>query len=231
MTSTSQQSHARRWIEVVAFIVYAIIPSVLLQVTAGGAAFWQAVVFGLVVLAVALPLIFTLLEHPSLLLRRLHFGPGAEQGASQRVIVSLLIVFYPLLYVVAGLDHRFGWSHMPVLVVLVGDLVFAGGLILITLVFRANAFAAASVQVEAGQKVIASGPYALVRHPMYSGILLLFLGVPVALGSWWGLAVFFPLLLLTIWRLLEEEQYLTKNLPGYRDYRAKVTHRLIPGIW
>lgn len=228
MASTS---HARRWIEVAAFIVYAIIPSVLLQLTAGSAAFWQAGVFGLVVLAVALPLIFTLLEHPSLLLRRLHFGPEAEHGASQRIIVSLLILFYPLLYVVAGLDHRFGWSHMPILGALVGDLLFAGGLVLIVLVFRANAFAAASVQIEAGQTVIASGPYAVVRHPMYSGMLLLFLGAPVALGSWWGLAVFLPLLMLTIWRLLDEERYLTRNLPGYRDYRAKVTHRLIPGLW
>ena len=110
-------------------------------------------------------------------------------------------------------------------------LLVASGLILIWLVFRTNPFAAAAVTVEPEQTVISSGPYALVRHPMYSGGLLLFLGIPFALGSWWGLILFVPLLVLIIWRLKQEERYLSTNLPGYRDYCAKVTHRLIPSLW
>lgn len=158
-------------------------------------------------------------------------GPVAELGVGQCVIVSLLILVYPIIYVVAGLDHRFGWSHMSVPVAPVGDLMFASGLVLIVLVFRTNGYAAASVQVEAEQTVIASGTYSLVRHPMYSGMLLLSLGAPVALGSRWGLVVFLPLLALTIWRLLDEERYLTRNVLGYREFRAKVAYTLVPAIW
>jgi protein-S-isoprenylcysteine O-methyltransferase Ste14 len=129
------------------------------------------------------------------------------------------------------LDNDFGWSHVPVFVVLLGDLLVAAGLVLVLLVFRVNSFAAATVNVETEQTVISTGPYALVRHPMYSGGLLLFLGVPLALGSWWGLVLFPPILVLIIWRLKNEERYLSNHLPGYRDYCAKVTHRLIPSIW
>jgi protein-S-isoprenylcysteine O-methyltransferase Ste14 len=133
--------------------------------------------------------------------------------------------------VVLARDHASGWSHVPVFVVLLGDLLVAAGLVLVWLVFRANPFAAAAVNVETGQTVISTGPYALVRHPMYSAGLLLFLGIPVALGSWWGLVLFPPLLVLVIWRLLDEERYLSIHLPGYRDYCAKVRRRLIPSIW
>jgi len=120
---------------------------------------------------------------------------------------------------------------VTVFVVLLGDLLVASRLILIWLVFRANPFAAATVNVETEQTVISRGPYALVRHPMYSGGLLLFLGAPLALGSWWGLVLFPPILVLIIWRIRNEERYLSTHLPGYRDYCAKVTHRLIPSIW
>ncbi len=102
---------------------------------------------------------------------------------------------------------------------------------MILLVFRANPFAAATVTVEAAQSVVTTGPYALVRHPMYSGLLALFLGIPLALGSWWGLLAFLPLLVVIIWRLVEEERYLSQHLAGYRDYCANVTHRLIPALW
>ena len=172
-----------------------------------------------------------MLTHPALLRRRAHIGPVAEPEPRQRLIVSLLLLCIAALGAVSGLDYEFGWSHVPVFVVLLGDLLVASGLLLIWLVFRTNPFAAAAVTVEPEQTVISSGPYALVRHPMYSGGLLLFLGIPFALGSWWGLILFVPLLVLIIWRLKQEERYLSTHLPGYRDYCAKVTHRLIPFIW
>jgi protein-S-isoprenylcysteine O-methyltransferase Ste14 len=222
---------AKRWVEVVEFIGYTIGVSVLLNVSAGPTAYWQAGVFALVCFACLLPMLFYLVEHPALLKRRISFGPGAEHETSQKIIVSFLLLLYTALYVISGLDHRFRWSHVPVPVVLVGDLLFADGLVLIFLVFRANPFAAATVAVEAEQSVIATGPYALVRHPLYSALLALFLGVPLALGSWWGLFTFLPLLVVIIWRLVDEERYLSNHLEGYRDYCANVTHRLLPSIW
>ncbi|HLX56722.1 MAG TPA: isoprenylcysteine carboxylmethyltransferase family protein [Ktedonobacteraceae bacterium] len=222
---------AKQWVAVAEFIGFPIVVSVLLNVSAGPRAYWQAGVFALVCVACVLPMLFYFLEHPALFKRRISFGPGAEHQTSQKLIVSLLLLLYAALYVVAGLDHRFSWSNIPVLVVLVGDLVFGGGLVLIFLVFRANSFAAATVTVEAEQTVIATGPYALVRHPMYSGMLAMFLGLPLALGSWWGLFTFLPLLVVTIWRLEDEERYLSNHLAGYRDYCANVTHRLFPSIW
>ena len=130
-----------------------------------------------------------------------------------------------------GLTTASAGHTSPVPVVAAGELLFAGGLVIILLVFRANPFAAATVTVEAEQTVIASGPYALVRHPTYSGLLALFLGLPLALGSWWGLGTFLPLLVLIIWRLLDEERYLSNELARYRGYCANVTHRLFPFVW
>ena len=222
---------AKRWVEVVEFLGLPIVVSVLLNVSAGPTAYWQAGVFAVVCVVCVLPMLFYLLEHPALLKRRISFGPGAEHQTSQKLIVSFLLLLYTALYVVAGLDHRFGWSHIPVPVVLIGDLLFGGGLVLIFLVFRANSFAAATVTVEAEQRVIATGPYALVRHPMYSALLAMFLGLPLALGSWWGLLIFPALQVVLIWRLVDEERYLSNHLAGYRDYCAKVTHRLIPSLW
>jgi len=192
---------------------------------------WQGSVFGLVWLAFSLPIVFYLLTHPALLWRRVRGGPLAEKEASQKIIVSLLVLCLLALFGILELDNHSGWSHVPVYGVLIGDLLVAGGLVLVLLVLRTNPFAAATVTVEAEQTVISTGPYALVRHPMYSGGLLLFLGIPLALGSWWGLVLFVPLLMLIIWRLKQEETFLATHLPGYRDYCAKVTHRLIPSIW
>jgi protein-S-isoprenylcysteine O-methyltransferase Ste14 len=203
----------------------------LVSGAAGTMAYWQAEVFSLVWLAFSLPIVFYLLTHPALLWRRLRGGPVGEPEPRQKIIISLLLLCVAALSVVLVLDNDFGWSHVPVFVVLLGDLLVAAGLVLVWLVFRVNPFAAATVNVETEQTVISTGPYALVRHPMYSGGLLLFLGVPLALGSWWGLVLFPPILVLIIWRLKNEERYLSNHLPGYRDYCAKVTHRLIPSIW
>ena len=192
---------------------------------------WQVKVLGLVCGAGILLILFHLLTHPALLWRRARGGPLFEPDPRQRIIVSLLVLCVPALFAVSALDLGLGWSQVPTPVVLLGDLLVAAGWVLVWLVFRANPFAAAAVTVETGQTVISTGPYALVRHPMYSGGLLLFVGAPVALGSWWGLALFPPILLLIILRLKNEETYLSTHLPGYREYCAKVTHRLIPSIW
>jgi len=105
------------------------------------------------------------------------------------------------------------------------------GYILVFLVFRENPFASRVVEVEPGQKVISTGPYALVRHPMYLGTSIMLLATPIALGSYWALPVFFILPLVLVYRILNEEEVLLRELPGYREYMKKVRHRLIPFIW
>ena len=196
-----------------------------------GTAHWQDQVFAIVWVACSLPSVFHLLTHPALLWRRLRGGPLAEPEPRQRLIISLILLSISALAVVSTLDRDHGWSQVPAPVALLGDLLVAAGLVLIWLVFRANPFAAAAVNVETGQTVISTGPYALVRHPMYSAALLLCLGIPIALGSWWGLVPFLPMLVLIIWRLEDEETYLSTHLPGYQEYCARVTHRLIPNVW
>jgi protein-S-isoprenylcysteine O-methyltransferase Ste14 len=203
----------------------------LVSGAASMSASWQVEVFGLVWGAGVLLILFHLLTHPALLWRRVRSGPLFEPDPRQRIIVLLLAPCLAAQAAVSALDYGHGWSQVPVPVVLLGDLLVAAGWVLIWLVFRANPFAAAAVTVETEQTVISTGPYALVRHPLYSGGLLLFLGLPVALGSWWGLVLFLPILVLIIWRLEDEEIYLSTHLPGYRDYCAKVTHRLIPFVW
>jgi protein-S-isoprenylcysteine O-methyltransferase Ste14 len=192
--------------------------------------YWQIKVLGAIYLAGGLLIIAHLLTHPALLRRRLRAIVG-ERDARQRLIVALAVLCIGAQFIVATTDLRSGWSEVPVPIVLLGDLLVAAGLALIWLVFRANPYAAATVQVERDQPVISSGPYALVRHPLYSAGLLLFLGMPLALASWWALTLFIPLLALIVWRLTAEEAYLAAHLPGYREYQARVPHRLVPRVW
>jgi protein-S-isoprenylcysteine O-methyltransferase Ste14 len=192
---------------------------------------WPVKVFAVVWAAGMLSILFQGLTHPALLWRRLRGGPLFEPDPSQRLIVSVLVPCVVALFAVSLLDAVRGWSQVLLVVVLLGDVLVAGGLVVLNLVFRVNAFAAAAVRVEPGQTVVSTGPYALVRHPMYSAGLLLFLGAPLALGSWWGLVLDPPILALIIVRLMNEEAFLSIHLPGYREYAAKVNHRLIPSIW
>lgn len=193
--------------------------------------YWRAEVFGLVWVVCILPTLFHLLSHPALLRRRLRGGPVvSEPDPKQKIIYFLMLLCSAALAVVLSRDYISGWSYVPVFIVLIGDGLMAGGLLIIWLVFRVNPFAAAVVTVETEQPVISRGLYALVRHPMYSGSLLVLLGIPLALGSWWGLVLFPFYLVLIFLRLTNEERFLSTHLPGYRDYCARVSHRLIPFI-
>ena len=120
---------------------------------------------------------------------------------------------------------------LPSSVALAGDVLVALGFLAVAFVFRENSFSSATIELASNQKVISSGPYAWVRHPMYAGGLVMLLGIPVALGSWWGLAVAIAIIPALIWRLIDEERFLGHNLPGYAEYRHKVRYRLIPLLW
>ncbi len=203
-----------------------------LFVSAGTTAYWQAwaylAVFGVCVMLVTLYLVF---KDRRLLESRLNVGPVAEGQKTQQVIQGFASLFFILLFIVPGLDHRFGWSHVAPALSIVSDALVALSLFFVFLVFRENTYTSAIIEVAAGQQVISTGPYSLVRHPMYSGAMLLLVFTPLALGSWVGLPFAIPVMLVIVARLLDEEKYLASNLSGYDDYRRKVKFRLLPGIW
>ena len=194
--------------------------------------YWQAWIFLTVFFVSVLAITIYLMKNdPKLLERRTNAGPGYEHETSQNIIQSLAAIAFIAMFVVSALDHRFGWSAAPPYVSLIGDALVALGLYFVFLVFKENSFASGTIEVGAEQRVIATGPYALVRHPMYIGALVMLLGVPLALGSCWGLLAIIPMTLVLVARLLDEEKFLAKNLAGYPEYQGKVKSRLIPLIW
>ena len=205
---------------------------VLLFVPAWTFDYWQAWAFMVVIIAGSILVTVYLMKHDTKLLeRRLSAGPTVEKEQAQKIIMSFAMLGFIALVVVPVLDHRFMWSHTPVWVTVAGNLLIVLGYYVIFLVFKENTFTAATVEIHKDQKVISTGPYAWVRHPMYFGGLIFLLGVPLALGSYWGLLVFVPLAPVLIWRLIDEEKLLAKDLSGYTSYQAKVKHRLVPFIW
>lgn len=212
-------------------ILFAVMAALLFG-GAGTLAWTEGWLFLLVYFAWAAGVSVWLYRHdPALFARRLSGGPTAEKHPAQRVIMSTASVGFLGLLVVPALDHRFGWSHSPGWLPLAGNLLFSAGWFAIVLVFRENTFGASTVEVMPGQTVVSTGPYAIVRHPMYAGATFLLAGMPLALGSWWGLVPLALTIPVVIWRLLDEERLLTRDLPGYAAYREKVRDRLIPGVW
>jgi protein-S-isoprenylcysteine O-methyltransferase Ste14 len=216
----------------VGFIKRLVIVSLLLFISAGSSSYWEAWLFlPVFFIPDLLTRIYLLRNDPDLLKRRLKGGPSAETRISQKVIISLMGLCYISLMFVSGLDRRFNWSHVPVFLVIAANVVVLCGLWIQFCIFKANTFAAIIVAVVSEQKVISTGPYAVVRHPMYSGVLLVDLCAPIALGSWWGLLVSVARVVVIILRLLDEEKLLRRELPGYEEYCRKVPYRLVPHIW
>ena len=194
--------------------------------------YWQAWIFLAVFsLSVFLITLYFLKKDPSLIQSRVKAGPAAEQQKSQKIIQALAGLFFILPFITGSIDHRLGWSRVPTWIVLLGDILVAVGLYIVFLVFKENTFTSATIEVADQQRVISTGPYAAIRHPMYAGAFIMLLGIPLAIGSWWAFIFVFLLFAAIVWRLLEEEKFLSKNLPGYADYRQKVRYRLIPFIW
>ena len=203
-----------------------------LFIPAGTLHYWQAWIFLAFYFVPALAISFYLMvKDPKLLARRMRGGPVAEKQTAQKIIMSIVSVGFLALLVVPALDHRFGWSHMPASAAFAGNALMSIGWLAILFVFRENSFSSATVEIADDQKVVSTGPYAWVRHPMYAGAVLMLLGMPVALGSWWGVAVLLAMLPAFVWRMFDEEKLLTENLPGYAEYRQRVRFRLIPGVW
>ncbi len=210
---------------------FAVFP-VLLFLPAGTLNFWQGwTLWGMFGVLMATGGGYFLKRDPALIQRRLRRGPVAEKERSQKIIVAVLSVLFLPEFIIPGLDHRFRWSHVPAAVVITGDLLIAIGFFVIFLTFKANSFAAATICVERGQTVVTTGPYRIVRHPMYVGVLLILTFFPLALGSYWGLLIAPLMFAAIIWRLLDEERYLSKNLQGYMEYCQSARYRLLPLVW
>ena len=206
--------------------------ALLLFVPAGTIRYWQAWLFlAIFIGASSLHTLYMTRHDPALLARRLGGGPTAEKEMAQKIIMLVLSVGFIVLLVGSGLDHRFRWSAVSPIVVVAGAVLIATGQYVIFLVFKENSFTSATVEVAKDQTVICSGPYAVVRHPMYAGALLYLVGIPLALGSYWALVTLAAMAPFLIWRLFDEERLLSNNLPEYAEYRAKVHSRLIPGIF
>ncbi|OBA76887.1 hypothetical protein A5641_20280 [Mycobacterium sp. 1554424.7] len=199
---------------------------------AGTFHYWQAWVFLAVFTAATLgPTIYLAKANPAALQRRMHAGPRAEPRAAQKVIItgSFLILFVMMAF--SAFDHRMGWSTVPAWLSLLGDALLATGLGIAMLVIIQNSYAAATVKVEAGQKVASGGVYKFVRHPMYVGNVIMMVGMPLALGSYWGLLFVIPGIAVLVFRILDEEKLLIQDLPGYREYAQHVRYRLVPNVW
>jgi protein-S-isoprenylcysteine O-methyltransferase Ste14 len=211
---------------------FLVVMAAILFATAWTFAWWQAWLY-LVVFAATVTFITAhfLKTDPALIERRLKAGPGAEKERVQRIVQAFASAAFILVIVVPGLDRRFGWSSVPALVVIAGDVLVVLGLAVVFLVFRENSYTSAVIEVGATQPVTSTGPYAYVRHPMYAGALVMVLGMPLALGSWWGLLTWLPMTAAIIVRLLDEERYLAVNLPGYAAYMSSTPYRLIPRVW
>ncbi|ETW22040.1 methyltransferase family protein [Mycobacterium gastri] len=199
---------------------------------AGTFNYWQAWVFiAVFTVATIVPSIYLARTNPAALQRRMHAGPRAETRTAQKFIIMGAFVGFFAIMVLSALDHRFGWSAVSVALCVVGDLLVATGLAIAMLVVVQNSYAAATVTVEAGQKVVSSGFYRFVRHPMYFGNVILMVGMPLALGSYWGLLGVIPGMLVLVLRILDEEKALAVELAGYRDYMQRVHYRLLPYVW
>ena len=196
---------------------------------AGTFAYWQAWTYmGVVLIPMLFVMVYMLRNAPELLARRLQMR---ERERTQKGVIGFGILFLFGAFLVPGFDRRWGWSTMPWWVVVAADLLVLLGYAMIFRVFRENQYTSRTVQVEQGQQVISTGPYAAVRHPMYVGVLVFYLASPIALGSWWAFlpaAVILPILVV---RILNEEQVLERDLPGYKEYKLKTRYRLLPGIW
>jgi protein-S-isoprenylcysteine O-methyltransferase Ste14 len=221
--------NARAWLSLA---ILPIMMGLLIFVPAGTIHYWQAWAYLSIFMGASVLTTLDLMRRdPALLERRMKGGPRAESEPTQKLIMLFASIGFIALLVVPALDHRLGWSAVPLSGVVAGEVLVAVGFYLITLVYRANTFASATITVGEGQSVISTGPYAIVRHPMYASASLYLLGTPLALGSYWGIIALLVMMPALIWRLIDEERLLARNLPGYTEYQRRVRYRLVPFVW
>jgi len=183
---------------------------------------------GILFIPMIFVLIYLLKNDPELLERRMKMK---EKEEPQKVFIKLSILVFLIAFVIPGFDHRFEWSKVPFIVIIIADLFIFIGYLLFFLVLKENTYASRIIEVKKDQKVVSTGLYAIVRHPMYVAVLMMYVLSPLALGSYWAVLAVLPLPVLVIFRIKSEEKILRDKLPGYREYTQKVKYRLISYIW
>lgn len=211
------------------FISGIIITGLMLFLPAGSLKYWHAWIFMCVLFTPAIFVVLYFLKHnPELLERRIKFK---EKEAQQKTIIKITNLIFFIGFLFPGFDYRFGWSNVPTFLVIMSDIIIFLGYLLVFFVFKENSYTSIIIEVDKKQKVITTGPYSVVRHPMYAGIIPMFIFMPLALGSYWALIFFILIIPLIILRTLNEEKVLLRDLKGYKEYTKKVKYRLIPYIW
>lgn len=201
----------------------------MLFLSAGSLLYWQAWVFSVVFFVpVMFVMVFFLLRNPEFIERRLRFR---EKESGQRKIMKYGKLFFAIGFLIPGFDFRFQWSAVPPVLVILSDAIVFMSYLIVFFVFKVNAYASRVVEVEKQQIVITTGLYSFVRHPMYTGVIIMYLFIPLALGSYWALIPFGAVVPVIILRALNEEKVLLRDLSGYRDYCEKIKYRLIPYVW
>lgn len=214
---------------IVRFVMFPVLLGLLVLLPAGTMRFWQVYVYFAALMTALVPVMsYFYRKNPEFLERRMKTG---EKDRAQKIFVLLSAISIIGAFVVPGFDFRFKWSSISLWFCLGADVLVVLSYLFIFLVFKANSYASRVVEVAEGQTVISNGPYAWVRHPMYSGMFVLYMATPVALGSWWGLVPASLLLPLLVFRIMNEERMLREELDGYSEYCRKVKYRLVPGLW
>jgi protein-S-isoprenylcysteine O-methyltransferase Ste14 len=209
-------------------VIIIIVMGLVLFLPAGSLRFWEAWIWWSIISALTLFItVYFLKKDPGLLSRRMKVKEKEPQPGTIRILSFLSM----LAYLIPGIDYRYHWSAVPVWIVITANVLVFLGYVFIFLVFKENSYASTIIQVEREQQVIKTGPYAIVRHPMYTGLLIMQLFTPLALGSYWALLFSFLSIPTTIFRIRKEEEVLLRALPGYKDYYIKTPFRLIPSIW
>lgn len=211
------------------FFIILIVFCILFFLPAGTFLFWEAWVYlGILFLLAAIVMSFLFKKNPELLDRRMRFK---EKRPKQKEIIKFSYLFLIAAFIIPGFDERFDWSFVSVEIVIISDILICLGYFLFVLVIKENSFASRIIEVEQNQKVITTGPYSVVRHPMYASVLIIYFATPVALGSYWAIIPMLSIIYVLVQRILDEEKVLLEELEGYREYTEKTKYRLIPGLW
>ncbi len=214
---------------IIRFSLVLIILGILVLVPAGTFNYWQVYLYlAIVFIPMIFVMIYFLKNDPGFLERRMKAKEKEKEQVIIQVVFSILFLSG---YIIPGFDKRFGWSDVPYFIVIITDIVILLGYLLIFFVFKQNSYASRVVEVDKNQKLISTGLYSMVRHPMYIGVIVMFVPTPVALGSYWGLIPMATIPLALVFRIINEEKVLCKDLPGYKEYCQKTKYRLIPFIW
>lgn len=206
-----------------------IVVGLMLFLPAGSLKYWQAWVFiGILFIPCIFVALYFLKHDPELLVRRMRFK---EKEVQQKTIIKIANLFFLIGFLIPGLDYRYGWSNVSSPVVILSDAIIFLGYLIVFFVFKENSYTSRIIEVEKEQKLITTGPYSVIRHPMYAGVILMIIFMPIALGSYWALMFFVPVIALVILRIFNEEEVLLRDLKGYSEYVKKVKYRLIPCVW